>query len=382
MNNSEPAASGAANQPLKWSWKLARVAGIDVYVHATFVILIVWLGLSYWATAGLPAVISGVGFILLLFGCVVLHEFGHALTARRYGIRTRHITLLPIGGVADLEKMPDDPRQEILVALAGPAVNLVIAAVLWAWLAMTGALIPGETLSVTSGPLVQQLVVLNIILAVFNLLPAFPMDGGRVLRAALAMRMGRVQATQTAAKIGQGLALWLGLIGLLYNPFLIFIALFVWIGAAAEAEMETVRSSLAHVTTGEAMLTEFHRLSPQDSLARVIELTLEGSQKDFPVMVDGNMVGVLTQDDLLRGLQADGEHGRVADWMQRDVHTADIHEPLNGVLERLRESRSPLLAVMQNGRVAGVINLDNIMELIRIQTMLEARHEARRSFGA
>ncbi len=382
MNNSGTAASDAANPPLKWSWKLVRVAGIDVYVHATFVILIVWLALSYWATAGLPAVISGVGFILLLFGCVVLHEFGHALTARRYGIRTRHITLLPIGGVADLEKMPDDPHQEILVALAGPAVNLVIAALLWSWLAMTGALIPGETFSVTSGPLLQQLVVLNIILAVFNLLPAFPMDGGRVLRAALAMRMGRVQATQTAAKIGQGLALWLGLIGLLYNPFLIFIALFVWIGAAAEAEMETVRSSLDHVTTGEAMLTEFHSLSPQDSLARVIELTLEGSQKDFPVMANEEMVGVLTQDDLLRGLQADGEHGRVADWMRRDVQTADIAEPLNGVLERLRESRSPLLAVLQDGRVAGVINLDNIMELIRIQTMLEARHEARRSFGA
>ena len=382
MNHSGNAASDASNQPLKWSWKLVRVAGIDVYVHATFVILIVWLAVTYWATAGLPAGVSGVGFILLRFACVVLHEFGHALTARRYGIRTRHITLLPIGGVADLEKMPDDPRQEILVALAGPAVNLVIAGVLWLWLLVSGALVPGEVLSVTSGPLVNQLIVLNIILAVFNLLPAFPMDGGRVLRAAMSMRMGRVQATRTAARIGQGLALWLGLIGLLYNPFLIFIALFVWIGAAAEAEMETVRSSLDHVTTGEAMLTEFHRLSPNDSLARVIELTLEGSQKDFPVMANGEMVGVLTQDDLLRGLQADGEHGRVADWMQRDVQTADINEPLNGVLERLRESRCPLLAVMQHGQVAGIINMDNIMELIRIQTMLEARQEARGALGA
>ena len=382
MNSPQSDHASPGSPPLKWSWKLVRVAGIDVYVHATFVILILWLALSYWATAGLPAVVSGVGFILLLFGCVALHEFGHALTARRFGIRTRHITLLPIGGVADLEKMPDDPRQEILVALAGPAVNLVIAAVLWFWLMMSGSLVPGEVISVASGPLLHKLIVLNIILAVFNLLPAFPMDGGRVLRAALAMRMGRVQATRTAARIGQGLALWLGLIGLLYNPFLIFIALFVWIGAAAEAEMETVRSSLAHVTTGEAMLTEFHTLSPQDSLARVIELTLEGSQKDFPVMMGEEMVGVLTQDDLLRGLQADGEHGRVVDWMQQNIHTADIDEPLNDVLERLRESRYPLLAVMKHGRIAGIINLENIMELIRIQTMLEARQEARRTFGA
>ena len=359
---------------MKWSWKLTRLAGIDVYVHATFFILIGWIGLSYWQLEkSLVAVISGVGFILALFACVVLHELGHALTARRYGIRTRRITLLPIGGVAALERMPDDPKQEIAVALAGPAVNLAIALGLWLWLNLSSALAPVDQLSLTSGPFLERLMLINIILSVFNLLPAFPMDGGRVLRAALAMRMDRAQATRVAASVGQGFALWLGFIGLLYNPFLIFIALFVWIGAAAESGMEQIKSTLSDAAVGRAMLTDFHVLSPDDPLSRAIELTLVGSQKEFPVLVNAVMVGVLTQTDLLRGLQARGEQARVGDWMQREVQSAKIDEPLEMVLERLQSCQCRLLSVTEAGRLAGIVNLDNIMELIRIQTALQER---------
>jgi len=172
---------------MKWSWKIARIADIDVFVHATFFILIAWIGLSYWQAEGtLTAVASGIGFILTLFACVVAHEYGHALMARRYGIRTKHITLLPIGGVAMLERMPEDPKQEIAVALAGPAVNLVIAVGLWLWLSASNTLVPAELLNLTKGSFLERVMVVNIILAVFNMLPAFPMDGGRVLRAALA----------------------------------------------------------------------------------------------------------------------------------------------------------------------------------------------------
>ena len=357
---------------MKWSWKLIRFAGIDVYVHATFFILILWIGLSYWQVAGnLVAVINGIGFILALFTCVVLHEFGHALTARRYGIRTRHITLLPIGGVAVMERMPSDPKQEIAVALAGPAVNVAIASGLWLWLAVTNALVPMEQLSLTDGPFIQRLMVINIVLAVFNLVPAFPMDGGRVLRAVLALRMNHNRATQLAAKIGQGLALWFGLLGLLYNPFLIFIALFVWIGAAAEAGIEQVKSTLTGIRVGGAMLTDFQVLSPSDYLSRAIELTLLGSQKDFPVLQDGVVVGVLQQDDLLRGLQQAGERTQVAGWMQEKVHSAQIDEPLEKVLERLQNCQCRLLSVIDAGRLVGIVNLDNIMELISIQTALE-----------
>jgi len=359
---------------MKWSWKLTRLAGIDVYVHATFFILIAWIGLSYWQAEGsLAAVISGIGFILALFACVVLHELGHALAARRYGIRTRHITLLPIGGVAALERMPDDPKQEIAVAAVGPAVNLVIALGLWLWLTVSNVLVPVVQLSLTGGPFLERLMAVNIMLSVFNLLPAFPMDGGRVLRAVLAMRMDRNQATRVAASVGQGLALWLGFMGLFYNPFLIFIALFVWIGAAAEAGSEQIKSTLSGMAVGRAMLTDFKTLSPDEPLNRAIELTLAGSQKEFPVLVESVTVGVLTQTDLLKGLQAQGEQARVGDWMQREVQSAELDEPLEKVLERLQSCQCRLLSVTEAGRLAGIVNLDNIMELIRIQTALQER---------
>jgi Zn-dependent protease len=359
---------------MKWSWKLIRLAGIDVYVHATFFILIAWIGLSYWQVEGnLAAVISGISFVLALFACVVLHEFGHALTARRYGIRTRHITLLPIGGIAALERMPDDPKQEIAVALAGPAVNFAIALSLWLWLFVSSALVPVDQLSLIGGPFLERLMILNIVLAVFNLLPAFPMDGGRVLRAVLAMRMDQAEATRRAAAVGQGLALWLGFMGLLYNPFLIIIALFIWIGAAAEAGSAQIKSTLSGVTAGHAMLTDFHVLSPDEPLSRAIELTLSGSQKEFPVLLNEVVVGVLTQSDLLKGLQAGGEQSQVGDWMQREVQSADIDEPLEKVLERLQNCRCQLLTVTKSDRLTGIVNIDNIMELIRIQTALRER---------
>ena len=356
---------------MKWSWKIARLAGIDVYVHATFFILILWIGLNYWIIGGnLAAVISGVSFILALFACVVLHELGHALTARRYGINTRNIILLPIGGVAALDRMPDDPKQEIAVALAGPAVNLAIAVVLWLWLSLSDSLVQADQLGLTDGAFLQNLMVVNIVLAIFNLLPAFPMDGGRVLRAVLSLRMNHNRATQVAARVGQGLALWLGLIGLLYNPFLIFIALFVWIGAAAEAGTEQVKSTLHGTTAGRAMLTDFHALSPDDTLTHVIELTLSGSQKDFPVLSGSDVVGVFTQDDLLRGLQAQGEQSHVGEWMQKETQSADIMEPLEQVLERLQSCDCTLIYVTEAGQLAGIINLENITELIKIQTAI------------
>ena len=356
---------------MKWSWKIARFAGIDVNIHLTFFILIVWIALSYWQAEGtLAAVVYGVSFVLALFICVVLHEFGHALTARRYGISTKHITLLPIGGVASLEGMPEDPKQEIAVALAGPAVNLVIAAVIWLWLTATNSMLPIEQLSISGEGFLQKLLMINIVLAVFNLLPAFPMDGGRVLRAALAMKMDHNRATQAAARVGQGLALWLGFLGLLYNPFLVIIALFVWMGAAAEASMEQMKSTLSGLAVGRAMLSDFQVLSPEDPLSRAIELTLAGSQTEFPVVKNGEMIGVLDQANLLSGLQQQGETSQIKEYMQKDVSSADIKEPLEEVLKRLQSSKCRLLSVIDNNQLVGIINLDNIMELINIQAAL------------
>ncbi len=193
---------------MKWSWKIGSVAGIKVYVHSTFLILLGWIAVSHWtADHSYLAVAEGVGFILAIFSCVVAHELGHALAAQQYGITTRDITLLPIGGVARLERMPDKPWEEFVVALAGPLVNVVIAAALFIGLKLGGWLVAADSLSVTGGPFLVRLLAVNVFLVVFNLLPAFPMDGGRVLRAILAARMEYTKATQIAANIGQSMAL-------------------------------------------------------------------------------------------------------------------------------------------------------------------------------
>src|SRR5512135_1148628 len=169
---------------MPWSWRLGTVAGIPIYLHGTFLLLIAIVLFSDWVREqSLVAAGAGVLFVLAVFGTVVLHEFGHALTAKRYGIRTRDITLLPIGGVARLERMPDDPKQELWVALAGPAVNVAIAAVLFVWLFVTNGFEPLSNLSMVTGSFVERLMFVNVTLVLFNLLPAFPMDGGRVLRA-------------------------------------------------------------------------------------------------------------------------------------------------------------------------------------------------------
>ncbi|RMH20778.1 MAG: site-2 protease family protein [Acidobacteria bacterium] len=364
---------------MKWSWKIGTFAGIAVYVHATFLLLIAWLVLSHWlAGQSLAATARGVGFVLALFGCVVLHEFGHALTAARYGIKTRDIILLPIGGLARLERIPENPRQELWVALAGPAVNVVIAGLLFAWLKLTHELTAPFGLGFVEGPLIERLMVANVLLVVFNLIPAFPMDGGRMLRALLAMQLEYAQATQIAANVGQILALFFGFVGLFTNPFLVFIALFVWIGADQEAKHVQMRSMLDGVKVEQVMLTDFHVLRPDDALSRAIALTLAGSQKDFPVVDDaGRVVGVLTQGDLLRGLQDRGAEAAVGSAMQREIERAEVGEEIGPVLLRLQQCACRTLPVTRDGRLAGLLTMENVGELVSIQSALQKRPHAR-----
>ena len=359
---------------MKWSWKLGRFAGIDVYMQATFLLLIGWIALSHWLQArSLAAVLAGVGFILALFVCVILHEYGHALTARRFGIRTRDITLLPIGGLARLERMPEKPMQELWVALAGPAVNVVIAALLFAWLLLTNGLEPLSSLGVAGGSFVERLLVANVFLVLFNLLPAFPMDGGRVLRALLASRMEYTKATQTAASVGQGMAFLFGLVGLFVNPFLLFIAFFVWIGAAQEASSVQMKSSMAGIPVARAMVTDFRTLSASDPLSRAVELILRGSQQDFPVMADGGVVGILTKTDILAALARHGESQLVAGVMKREFQLVDSHDMLETALERLQECRCHTMPVLHGGELVGLVTTDNLGEFMLVQAALGAR---------
>jgi Zn-dependent protease/CBS domain-containing protein len=353
---------------MTWSWKLARVAGIDVYMHATFLILLAWLAIVYWnQDQSVGAVVEGVGFILALFGCVVLHEFGHALTARRYGIRTRDITLLPIGGVARLERMPDKPIEELWVALAGPAVNVVIVLVLYGWLQATSQWQPVGDVGVTEGSFVERVMFANLFLAAFNLLPAFPMDGGRVLRALLATRMEYTRATQAAAVVGQGMAFVFGFLGLYGNPMLIFIALFVWIGAAQEASMVQMKTSLAGIPVRRAMLTRFHTLRPTDTLGDAVDLILSDWQQDFPVVTDGRVEGMLTRSDLLDALGRNGRADPVGHHMQAGCATADASEMLESVLARIQSRACHTVPVVEHGALVGLVTMDNIGEFLMIQ---------------
>lgn len=359
---------------MKWSWKIGSYRGIAVYMHATFLILIGFVVLSHW-TAGqsLSKTLEGVGFILALFGCVLLHEFGHALMAARFGIHTKDITLLPIGGLARLERMPEEPLQELWVALAGPAVNVVIAAALFAWLQLSATLAPFEQLTVTSGPFLERLMVVNVILVVFNMLPAFPMDGGRVLRALLATQMEYTRATQIAASTGQAMALVFGFLGFFFNPFLLFIALFVWIGAAQESSMAQMKSSLGGIPVVHAMITDFETLTPTDPLSHAVARILAGSQQDFPVVEDGRVVGILTRQDLLAGLTRGGDQATVEESMQRDFRTVEAAEMLETAFRRLQQCPCHTVPVLRRGELVGMVTMDNVGEFVAIQAALEHR---------
>ena len=356
---------------MKWKIKLGNFLGIDVFLHTTFLLLIVWLGVSNWVQGNnIANAIAGVGFILALFGSVVLHEYGHALTARRFGVKTRDITLYPIGGVASLERIPEKPKEELMVALAGPAVNLVISAALFLLLLLTPGVQPLAAAGMTEGSFLQRLMIANLALVGFNLIPAFPMDGGRVLRALLAMRLEYTAATQIAASIGQGLALVFGFIGLFSNPFLVFIAFFVWIGAQNEAKLVRMNSALEGIPVSRAMLTNFVALSPVDTLSKVVDHILNSDQKHFPVVEEDEVVGIVSETGLLQGLRKDGEDTVVVDVMEKSFKTADSHEMLETALNRLRECACHTMPILHNGSLVGLVTMDNIGEFIRIQSML------------
>lgn len=361
---------------MRWSWKIGKLAGIDLYVHATFFLLIVWIVVLHWIEGrSLHAVASGIAFILALFACVVLHEFGHALTARHYGIPTKDITLLPIGGVSRFERMPEEPWQEFWVAVAGPLVNVAIAAILYGVLFFTSGFKP-VALSLTSGPWLTRILMANIALAVFNLIPAFPMDGGRVLRALLGTRMDHVRATQVAAAVGQALALVFGLIGLFRDPFLVFIALFVWIGAAHEAHSVQIKEAFFGIPIRTAMQTHFSTLTTNNTLGDAVKAVLDGSQHDFPVMWGDRVMGILTRANLLSGLSQYGPDQLVTSVMQREFDTAEPNEMLEAVLNRLSTSPIRIMPVLQDGTLVGLVTVENLGEYLMIQNALHRRQVA------
>lgn len=360
-----------------WAPRLGRLFGIEIRIHLTFLLLLGFIGLANWLpNQSLGAAMFGVLFFGLLFLCVLLHELGHALAAKQFGIKTTDITLLPIGGLARLERMPDKPAQELWVAVAGPLVNVVIAAALFAGLLLAGGGALFDGVGTVGGQMVERLLLANVFLVLFNLLPAFPMDGGRVLRALLAMQMPFARATRIAARIGQGMAVLFGFAGLFVNPMLILIALFVWIGAAQETAAAEMKSTFAGVPVREAMLTEFQTLHPHETLGDVARHILAGTQQNFPVVDEtGRVVGVMTHADFFSALRTHGDAAGVADAMSKEFAVADSAEPLEAVLTRIEPGRCTTVPVFQEGRLVGLLTPENLGEFVMIQSALERHHK-------
>jgi stage IV sporulation protein FB len=357
---------------MAWSLTVGRIAGTEIRIHITFLLLLIWIFAANYARGGADEAWSSLIFILLLFACVLLHEYGHILTARAFGVATPDVTLLPIGGVARLERIPEKPREEFLVAIAGPAVNVVIALVL---VVVFGANLSASHLSTVESAgisMIDRLAIVNVFLVVFNLIPAFPMDGGRVLRALLAIPLGFVRATQVAASIGQVLAFVFGIIGLFYNPWLILIAVFVYLAASSEAHVVALRAMSRGVPVGAAMMTQYVTLTPDAAIDDAVQTLLRTSQSEFPVVDDKGMpVGLLTRNDLIRAIKQLGPEARVADAMTPDLPTISQRRCLDEAFQVLQQKQAPAVAVVDaNGRLAGLVTSETIGEMIMLHNAL------------
>lgn len=360
---------------MKWSFNIGRILGIDLYLHFTFLLLLAFLGYATWqATGSFETAFASIVFIATIFGCVLLHELGHALMARRYGIKTRDITLLPIGGIARLERMPENAIQELWVALAGPAVSLAIAALLFLWIAVSDGFAAATTFSFSDGTAAQRIMAINLFIVGFNLLPAFPMDGGRVLRAALSTRIGRSRATAIAANVGQGMAILFGVYGFFYNPFLVFIAVIVFLGAQAEAGLVEMQTALKGLRVRDAMMTRYQALAPSDTLDQAVDLLLAGSQQDFPVIDAEQSVGMLRRNDLVKALRADQRNTPVSTVMLRDCHAVQESASLLEAIESMGEHRCSTVPVMSGNRLVGLLSREHISEMVLIHAAIE-RHD-------
>jgi len=354
---------------MRWSYSIGRIAGTDIKVHLTFLLILAWWAMIGYTQGGPAGALTSVLSLLALFACILLHEFGHILMARRFGVRTPDVILLPIGGVARLERIPDEPRQELLIALAGPAVTLAIAGILFLVLRLSGGDAQVTELSERQ-PFLAQLVTVNLYLLLFNMIPAFPMDGGRVLRALLASRMGLVRGTQIAATLGQSLAVLGGLYGLTRSePLLVLIAFFVFLGANAEAAAVETRVAGEGLQVQQMMVTNFRTIPIHATLSQAVDLLLSGEQREFPVVDNlGRTEGILTRDNLIRGLSQRGPNSTVAEAMTSGVPVVSPNLSFSEALDRLRASHLPALPVVDmGGALVGLLTLDNITDLLLVR---------------
>jgi Zn-dependent protease/CBS domain-containing protein len=371
-----------------WSFRIAQVSGIAIKVHVTFFLILI-LGAVQWGsiTGTIEGALFGVVLMVLLFTCVTLHELGHSLVALRFGIPVREITLLPLGGVSTITKNPDKPLHELLIAIAGPLVNVVIAAILF--LAVGGFsnvnILDGRGLLLSQAQpslmgLLMWLLAANVTLVAFNLIPAFPLDGGRVLRALLAMVLGYRRATRVASIFGQVIAIGLGIFGLLDGNFiLMLIAVYVFFGAGQETATAEAKTVLTTLRVGDAYNKNALTLAIGDRASKVVDYLLTSYQPDFAVLQGSNLLGVVTRNDVLQALASSTNDPFATEIMERNVLKVDASKTLQEVAEVMAQQSARVAAVYNGSTYLGLTSVEDISEAFTILAFQQRQAQARQN---
>ena len=353
---------------MKNSISLGKIVGINVFIHWTFLILLGWIVyVNYQIGTSSQGLMWSVLYVIAIFVCVTLHEYGHALMARKFNVGTRDITLYPIGGIASLERIPKDPRQELLVALAGPAVNVIIAILFIPFIGIPSVFDSAGFTQISSTNFLASLVSVNIWLVLFNMIPAFPMDGGRVFRALLALKMNRTKATKVAARLGQFLAMCFMVLGLYSNPFLIVIGVFIFFSAQAEAKHAQTEQALEGNTLQKIIMVNYPVLTPDVFLREAIDITLTSQQKNFVVVQDNQILGTLSQANIIRALHEYGDDVRIEKVMDKNLLFLPVTAPIEMALQKMKQEDKSMIIVTNNGLNIGIVDSDNLIEFILLQ---------------
>lgn len=365
---------------MKGSLKLGKIAGIGLFIHWTFSLLILFIVyINYKAGQNTTQILWSVLFILCIFLTVFMHEMGHALTAKKYNIITRDITLLPIGGVARLERLPEKPSEELAVAFAGPMVNIVLALITSMFISLPNT--PEEMVSqlsngVNANNFFLNFYFVNIVLAFFNLIPAFPMDGGRILRALLSYKLERHQATKIAARIGQVIALGFILLGFFSNPFLIFIGIFVFMGAQIESEYTESKYMLKGYRVRDVLMKQYPTIDYNETLETAVKLMLDSQNKHFLVTENGIPMGTLNREQIIEALSKKEEETGLSSIMDKNLILLQADSLLDDVFELVYKNKSTLMLVIEDNQLIGTLDTENLLEFILVKEVKAKRAHA------